>query len=217
MNKLVFLEPNRLDAEPFTTSKVIAEFSGVSHKYIKKQIANHEKEFLSFGLLGACATESTGGRPEEITRLNEEQAYFLMTLLKNTPVVVEFKRKLVIAFFQMRKELTQRQINRSLGKPIRRTLTDAIQDSGEDERMHGHAYSTYTDLAYKWTTGKIARMLRTERGAARQAVATDFLTADEMERYNLAEARITVLLDMGLQYDKIKELMMLRIADTKAG
>ena len=32
----------------------------------------------------ACATESTGGRPEEIIELNEEQSMFLMTLLKNT-------------------------------------------------------------------------------------------------------------------------------------
>lgn len=62
MDNLVFLEPNKLGAEPFTTSKVIAEFSGVSHKYIKKQIATHKKDFLSFGLLDAYATESTGGR-----------------------------------------------------------------------------------------------------------------------------------------------------------
>lgn len=208
MDSLVFLEPNRLDAEPFTTSKVIAEFSGVSHRYVKKQISNHKGEFLSFGLLVAYATESTGGRPEEISKLNEQQAYFLMTLLKNTPVVVEFKRRLVQSFFQMRQELTRRQILREAGKPVRRTLTDAIRDSGENERMHGRAYSTYTDLAYKFSTGKIARQLRKERGVAPKSTATDFLNADELEQYNKTEARITVLLDMGLCYDQIKGLIV---------
>ena len=207
MNDLVFLEPNRLDAEPFTTTKVIAECSGVSHRYVKKQITTHQKEFLSFGLLVAYATESTGGRPEEVTKLNEQQAYFLMTLLKNTPVVVEFKRRLVAAFFAMRQELTRRQILREAGKPVRRSLTDAIRDSGENTRMHNHAYGTYTDLAYKHATGKIARQLRKERGAAPRSIATDFLTADEMALYSTMEERITVLLDMGLQYDQIKALV----------
>lgn len=211
MNQLVFLEPNRLDAEPFTTTKVISEFSEVSHRYIKKQISSHTEAFLSFGLLVAYATESTGGRPEEITKLNEQQAYFLMTLLKNTPMVVEFKRQLVRCFFLMRQELTRRQILRAAGKLVRRTLTDAIRDSGENERMHGHAYSKYTDLAYKFVAGKTARQLRLERGAEPKATATDFLTADELERYNTMENRITVLLDMGLQYDRIKHLMLYQL------
>lgn len=35
------------------------------------------------------------------------------------------------------------------GKLIRRQLTDELQDSGENERMHGHAYPTYTKMIYK--------------------------------------------------------------------
>lgn len=220
MNDLVFLDPNRLDAEPFTTSDVIAANAQTSHHAVQQMISKHEDDIKEFGLLAfemRAVKKARGVKYEKIYHLNEEQATLLITYLQNTPPVRKFKKDLVREFYRMRQELTQRQINRSLGKPIRRTLTDAVQGSGEDERMHGHAYSTYTDLAYKWATGKIARILRTERGAARQAVAADFLTAAEMERYNVAEGRITVLLDMGLQYDKIKELMMLRIADAKAG
>ena len=117
----------------------------------------------------------------------------------------------------MRRELTRRQIFRDAGKPIRRTLTDAIRDSGEDGRMHGHAYGTYTDLAYKTATGKIARTLRKERGASAKAIAADFLTSDELSAYNKAEERLTVLLDMGLTYDQIKTLLLVQTSKRLAG
>lgn len=61
MEALVFLEPNKIDAVPFTTSKVVAEVTGVGHRYIKKQIAQRETELLTLGLLVAHETESTGG------------------------------------------------------------------------------------------------------------------------------------------------------------
>lgn len=35
------------------------------------------------------------------------------------------------------------------GKLIRRSLTDTIKDSGEDERMHGHGFTNYTILINK--------------------------------------------------------------------
>ena len=53
MNDLVFLEPNRLDAEPFTTSKVIAEMTGMNHRRVKDAIRKHQSAMEDFGLLGA--------------------------------------------------------------------------------------------------------------------------------------------------------------------
>ena len=220
MTDLVFLEPNKLGSEPFTTSKVIADFAGIGHKKLKSAIVKHKEGLQAFGILAPYRTDIPRrgrGQPEVIYKLNEQQAYFLMTLLKNTPIVVEFKRKLVQCFFIMRQELTRRQIFRDAGKPIRRTLTDAIRDSGEDGRMHGHAYGTYTDLAYKAATGKIARILRKERGASAKAIATDFLTSDELSAYNKAEERLTVLLDMGLTYDQIKTLLLVQTSKRLAG
>jgi len=131
MDELVFLEPNRIDAEPFTTSKTISEMTGVGHHHIKKQILLHEDQLKSFGLLVACETESTGGRPEEIMRLNEQQATPLITFLKNTPVVVAFKTELVRQFYLMRSELMHRHMERAQLKPIRREMTDTIQQVDE--------------------------------------------------------------------------------------
>lgn len=115
-----------------------------------------------------------------------------------------FTARYVEAFHAMREELTRRRELRIIGKPIRRSLTDALRDSGEVERMKGHAYATFTNLAYKLTTGKSARQLRQEHGADQKANAADLLTSAELEVYQRKEAAIAVLLDAGMRYDAIK-------------
>ena len=164
MSNIVFLSPNT--GEPFTTSKVIANMTGINHRRIKDAIRKHLSEIESFGLLGAYATESSGGRPEEIFRLNEQQATFLMTLLKNTAIVVEFKKELVRQFYAMRFELYKVQAAKAERKPVRASMTDAIK-ALPDSPHKMFKYGQFTDLAYKLALGKTARQLRKERGAAR--------------------------------------------------
>ena len=220
MTDLVFLEPNKLGSEPFTTSDVIAAQAQISYRSVQRMIERHENDLAEFGQVRFQITPvkyARGTNDKKIYQLNEQQATLLITYLKNTPPVRQFKKDLVQEFYRMRRELTRRQIFRDAGKPIRRTLIDAIRDSGEDGRMHGHAYGTYTDLAYKAATWKIARILRKERGASAKANATDFLTSDELSAYNKAEERLTVLLDMGLTYDQIKTLLLVQTSKRLAG
>ena len=200
MSELVFLEPNNIDAVPFTTSKVISEVTGVSHRHVKKQIRQRENELGQFGLLVAHETESSGGRPEEVTRLNEQQATLLITFLKNTPVVIAFKVELVRQFFAMRFELSRRHMERAQLKPVRREMTDVIQQVDDDR----WAYKKFTDLAYIAVTGKIAKKLREERGAHKDAVAIDYLTADEIHAVAEMQYSIAVLLEAGMDYQQIK-------------
>ena len=124
MNELVFLEPNRLDAVPFTTSEVIAEFAGVKHHAVQQLVTKHEADFKEFGVIAFEMRKppagSKGGRPETVYHLTEEQATLLMTYLKNTPKVRAFKKKLVRQFYAMRAELLQRKMRRTEEyKPIR--------------------------------------------------------------------------------------------------
>ena len=204
MNDLVFLEPNRLDAEPFTTSKVIAEMTRMNHRRVKDAIRKHQSAMEDFGLLGAYETESSGGRPEEIVMLNEQQATFLMTLLKNTPVVVAFKKELVRQFYAMRTELLNRKDRRAELKSIRRELTDAVKE------MDGNRweYKQYTDLAYKSVLGLNAAQIRKQRGAAKDAAAIDYMTADEIAFVTKRQGQFAVLIEMGLNYQQIKNLAL---------
>lgn len=201
------LAPQRADGEPYTTSEIIAEGTGMNHRRVRDAIRKYQKELEAFGKVGAYQTPLPGSKTGQTIPgyiLNEQQSTFLLTLLKNTPVVVAFKKELVRQFYAMRDELARRRELRVIGKPIRRSLTDALRDSGEVERMRGHAFGTYTNLAFKLATGRTARQLRRERGAAQDVHAVDILTAVELEIYQRKEAAIAVLLDAGLTYDSIK-------------
>ena len=148
--------------------------------------------------------------------MNEQQAAFLLTLLKNTPVVVEFKRRLVREFFKARQELARREAQRAVKVPVRRSLTDAIRDSGEAERMKGYAYNSYTNLIYKTVTGKNAVMLRKSRDAEKGADVVGLLTADELAEVTKREAQVCTLLDCGMQYESIREILKGGISNGKA-
>lgn len=208
MNELVFLEPNKIDAVPFTTSDVIAESAGVKHHAIQQLISRHESDFKEFGVIAFEMRKphagSKGGRPETIYHLNEEQATLLMTYLKNTEQVRAFKKELVRQFYAMRKELLDRRVRRAELKPIRREMTDVIQAVDPSP----WAYKKYTDLAYKSITGKNAAQLRKDRSAPRKAVAADYMTADEISGVTKRIGQIAVLLDMGLDYSQVKSMLL---------
>lgn len=127
MNQIVFLEPNRLDAVPFTTSDIIAECADVQHHAIQQLITKHKADFEEFGILAFKMREINGrGQPAKTYCLNEEQATLLITYLKNTEPVRAFKKELVRQFYAMRTELQKRQIERETLRPILRYLRGTL-------------------------------------------------------------------------------------------
>lgn len=118
-----------LNEEPYTTDKIIAECSKNQLDNVKHLIRNHKRDFEEFGVLGFEIRKLNGrGRPRKTYHLNEQQATLLITYLDNTPEVNQFKKNLVHEFYRMRKELNQRQINRAIEKPQRKSLMDAVKD-----------------------------------------------------------------------------------------
>ena len=208
---LVFLKNIGVKVDAFTTSGTIAEGTGINHRRVREAIRKHQKAFESFGVLGAYLTETpenqTGGRKATGYLLNEQQAVFLLTLLKNTPVVVEFKRCLVREFFNARQELDRREVQRAVKLPVRRSLTDAIRDSGENKRFRGHAFATYTNLIYKTVTGRSAAQMRKDAGLPKGADVVPLLSADTLSLVTRREAQVTTLLDCGMRYDAIKTVL----------
>jgi phage regulator Rha-like protein len=216
INELVFLEPDKIDSAPFTTSEIVAEKAGITHHAVQSMISKHEESLKLFGRVAfeMRPTETKGGIQEmKIYHLNEEQATLLITFLKNTEPVIKFKVELVKAFFLMKTELLNRRSERLRLKPIRREMTDVIKEV--DARVW--AYKKYTDLAYKLATGKIAKQLRAERGAAKTATVADYMTADEIHRVSELQYKIGVLLEAGLDYERIKTALANRITLAKAG
>jgi len=83
---------------------------------------------------------------------------------------------------------------RMQGKLIRRSLTDEIKESGENERMHGHAYSTYTRLVYKSL-------------GVPSSVSRDSLNAETLEKLATRENLVQALIREGRTYNEIKTVI----------
>ena len=216
MDNIVFLEPNKIDSEPFTTSDVIAEFAGVNHHAIQQMISKYEKDLCEFGKVAFEMRPLPESRTKQsilVYHLNEQQATLLMTYLKNTEKVRAFKKELVRQFYAMRQEILKRQTGRAELKPIRRELTDVIKEQEPDDQW---AYKKYTDLAYKSSIGKNAAQLRRERDAPKKAKAVDYLTSDEIAAVAKRQNQIAVLLEMGMDYTQIKSVVLEAVLQAKA-
>lgn len=208
MNDLVYLTPNT--EEPFTTSEVIAECAGVKRDTVQKLVQRHEKDLREFGKVGFEIRPLSGSKTGQTVKsyhLNEQQATLLLTFLRNTPVVIEFKKELVRQFFAMRKELMNIKAIKAERKPLRTSMTDAIK-ALPDSPHKQFKYSQYTDLAYTAALGRTARQLRKERGADKGATASDYMNADELAAVASMENRISVLLDIGMSYQQIKNSLL---------
>lgn len=116
-----------------------------------------------------------------------------------------FTAAYVSKFRIMEAELAKREAQRAVKAPVRRALTDAIRDSGENERMHGHAFATYTNLIYKAAIGKTATQLR--KSAPKGTDVMTLLTADELAAVTKREAQVCTLLDCGMTYDAIRAVL----------
>lgn len=212
MKDLVFIEPAKVGAIPFTTSEIISECAGVKHHAIQQLVAKHESDFNEFGLIAfqMRAVKEDGARGTKyikVYQLNEEQATLLMTYLKNTEQVRTFKKELVRQFYAMRRELILRQVNRARLTPTRRELTDVIRDCVPDNPHKAMWYKHYTDLAYRAAFGMSAAQLRKERNAPKGVVAADYLTAEELTAVERVSKQIGVLVEAGMDYQQIKAIV----------
>lgn len=184
----------------FTNSKVIAEGTGNQHHAVRELIKKYRSEIEEFGTLFILNEESSGGRPMEVFYLNEEQATFVITLLRNSKVVVKFKKELVKQFYAMRRFLLEKQFKlwndtRIANKENRLKETDVIKMLVEYAKEQGSTHSdklyvTYTKLAKTVIDGK-----------------RDNMTATDLNNLTLVESIIlqTIRIDMsmGMHYKDI--------------
>lgn len=103
MNAIVLIQSK---GEPRVDSRLMAEQLGNKHKNSMALIERYSEKFKEFGLL-AFQTEARlvgqhGGGDVRFALLNEDQAFFLLALSRNTDRVVELKSDLIMAFREAR-------------------------------------------------------------------------------------------------------------------
>lgn len=98
--------------EPTITSLEFATHLGIDHDSVVRNINRYKAPLESFGpclFQVSVAERDQWGKwlPKEVPdyyKLTEPQAYFLATLSRNTPQVVEFKKWLIATFMELKKQ-----------------------------------------------------------------------------------------------------------------
>ena len=196
---LVYMDGKK---EPYTTSEIIAECAEVQHHTITRLIRENKVDFETLGILGFKIHKlDTRGQPKKNYILNEQQATLLITYLKNTEPVRQFKKNLVKAFFEMRDELAKFKLQRALEKPKRKTLHDSIESWGSAPK---HAHPTINNLLLKGASGMNKRQLVEARGGL---TGIDSLTSDELVRYQALEDMAIAMIGLNMSYQDIKSMV----------
>lgn len=120
---------------------------------------------------------------------------------------MKFKLAYIKQFNAMEKALSDKGREREKGIAVRQALTKALQQTTENERMHGHAYSTYTDLAYRSIFGRSARQLREEFNISKKDNLRDFFSTEELQKVQNTEMLISSLMGYGWGYNDIKSFV----------
>lgn len=186
------------------TSLDVADTFGKSHDHVLRDIRG----------LG-CSDEfrlSNFGESVYINSQNKKQPMAIMTRYGFTLLVMgytgelamRFKEAYIKQFNSMEKVLRGKLIEREKGIAVRQALTKALQQSTENERMHGHAYSTYTNCIYKVLFGMNANQLRDKFGIGKKDSLRDCFTTEELRAVQSMECLVSGLVDCGWEYEQVK-------------
>lgn len=197
----------------------VAETFEKNHRDVMESIRNIESiistaEFSALFYLDSY--KASNGKMNPMYLMTRD-GFTLLAMGYTGQKAIQFKIAYIKQFNAMEKALQGKLIEREKGIAVRQSLTKALQQSAENERMHGHAYSTYTNCIYKVLFGKNTRQLREELGISKKDNLRDYLSAEELKAIQSMECLISGLVDCGWGYDQIKEFIqknntMLQIA-----
>lgn len=121
MNELAIIKDDQI----FTDSIIIADGTNNEHESIVRLIDNYTPKLEELGKIEFIDLKSgKRGRPTRIYELNEPQATFLMTLLRNSDQVVQFKLRLTKEFFRLRQSLIEQK-----SKPVPKIDTNMTNNN----------------------------------------------------------------------------------------
>ena len=164
------------------TSLDIAETFGKEHNHVMRDIRELEcsDEFRQSNF-GQIYYEDKYGRKQKAYAITRD-GFTLLAMGYTGEKAMKFKEAYIKQFNAMERMLQGKLIEREKGIAVRQSLTKALQLSAENERMHGHAYSTYTNCIYKVLFGMNANKLREYYGISKKDNLRDCFSAEELRQ-----------------------------------
>lgn len=186
------------------TSLDVAATFGKEHKHVMRDIrelgCSTEFNESNFGLIKY--TDTTGRKQKAYAMTRD--GFTLLVMGYTGELAMRFKEAYIKQFNAMEAALQGKVIERQKGIAVRQALTKALQQSTENERMHGHAYINYTNCIYKVLFGMSAKQLRERYGVDHKTDLRDCFTAEELAAVQSMERLVSGLVDCGWEYDEVK-------------
>lgn len=204
----------QIDEDGYTTSRKLYFwlYENGSHyaKWLKENVTENpfaeENEFSQI----SRKPQKQGGRPTEDYKITASLAKRISMADKSERG--EQARNYFIgceqALIRIAEQKQKAEVERAKGIAVRNALTSAIKQSGENERMHNHAYPTYTDLVYRSLFGKSAKQFRDENGLTKKEDLRSLFNAEELQQIQNAEMLVSSLIGYGWGYYEIKDFLM---------
>ena len=154
------------DGTPVTTSEIISANTGNQHKNVLELVKQYQSQLEEFGPL---AFETRMGKPlpqggfakaTEFSILNEPQSTFVLTLMRNSEIVVKFKLELVKEFYAMRVTLDNlppalaKQFGGIIKSVVHKQIEEALRES-LPQLIHGAIAASHTGVRHGITAGQI--------------------------------------------------------------
>jgi phage anti-repressor protein len=144
--------------------------------------------------------KSTGGRPATEYELTIDMGKEL-AMVENNEAGRAVRRYFIAIENEWRTSYGE------LSKIIRHELTDALKDSGLNDKMHGHGYSTFTDLIYRLVLGMDAKHYRAAFGLEPNSNVRQHVTEFQKIQIGKLEKAVQVWIDLNYNYQEIKDML----------
>ncbi len=188
-----------------TDSRDLASLLDHRHRTIFESITKYSTELSELGILPfeteRLKTDHLGEREHKFVMLNEDQCYFVLTLMRNNAHVVKSKLQLVKAFRDARSQLAMRDIARVDGKQVRKLETKAISDLVDYAKAKG---SKSADMYYTNITKRTNKLLGIESGTRDNLDARTLGDIAVMEK--IVSNAVSDGINAGLDYKEIFQL-----------
>lgn len=185
----------------------IAETFGKEHRRVLQDIREIgcSEEFRLHNFVQS-SYENSQGKQQPMFFVTRD-GFVLLAMGYTGELAMRFKEAYIKQFNAMENALRGKLIEREKGIAVRQALTKALQQSTENERMHGHAYSTYTNVIYKVLFGMNAAQLREKYQIKASDNLRDCFTQEELRAIQSMECLVSGLVDCGWEYTAVKNFI----------
>lgn len=185
----------------------VAETFGKAHKDVLRSIRELgcSSEFNERNFAPVEYTDTKGEKRPAYAMTRD--GFTMLVMGYTGDAAMRFKEAYIKQFNAMESALRGKLIEREKGIAVRQALTKALQQSTENERMHGHAYSTYTNVIYKVLFGMNAAQLREKYQIKASDNLRDCFTQEELRAIQSMECLVSGLVDCGWEYATVKDFI----------